>query len=508
MMGVKVTAKEIWGEYLQGVSYNNGNVNLYENVKKNENFFIGNQWDGVNAPDLDKPVFNFLKRVVNLFVSMIVSDDVAASVEPFGMVYDAETSKKMKIVGNEIDRTIEYAKMKAKNRDILRDACVDGDGCFYVRFNPHARTGQVRRGMIEVEVLSNTNVLFGNPTINDVQRQPFIILVQRVSVDAVKREAASHGIPKANIDNIRADSDCNEINPDNYGDKVTVLIKMWKENGTVRFCRVCENEIIQPVTDSGYKLYPVSWISWEKVKNSYHGQAAVTGLIPNQIFVNKCYAMAMDYVKKTAFPKLVYDAQKLPNGFSNRIGEAIGVLGDPNTAIASAFKMPDMSASVMGLVERTLLDTKELMGASDASLGNVAPNNTSAIIAVQKATAAPFELQKMSFYQFVEDTIRIIVDIIRVDYGLRQVVTTDQKGEGCLELFDFSVLDDYELNLNVKVGASSYFSEMSLVQTADNLFAKGIIADPILYVESIPDAYVPNKAKILDALKMVKTKND
>ena len=428
-MGARITPKGIWDEYLQGVSYNSGNVNLYENVKRNENFFIGNQWDGVNAPDLDKPVFNFLKRVINLFVSMIVSDDVSASVEPFQTVYDSDTSKKMKIVANEIDRTIEYAKIKAKNRDILRDASVDGDGCFYMRFNPHASTGQYRRGMIETEVLSNTNVLFGNPTINEVQRQPFIILVQRLSVEAVKREAALNGVPRANIDNICADSDSNEINPDNNNDKVTVLIKMWKENGTVRFCRVTGNETVQPVTDSGYTLYPVSWISWEKVKNCYHGQAAVTGLIPNQIFVNKCYAMAMDYVKKTAFPKLVYDAQRLPNGFSNRIGEAVGVLGDPNTAIAAAFKMPDMSASVMGLVERTLADTKDLMGASDASLGNVAPNNTSAIIAVQKATAAPFELQKMSFYQFVEDTIRIIVDIIRVDYGLRQVVTTDENGE-------------------------------------------------------------------------------
>ncbi|MFQ7004766.1 MAG: hypothetical protein ACLRRT_14530 [Ruthenibacterium lactatiformans] len=41
--------------------------------------------------------------------------------------------------------------------------------------------------------------------------------------------------------------------------------------------------------------------------------------------------------------------------------------------------------------------TRDTMGASDAALGNVTPDNTSAIIAVQKATSMPLELQRQDF---------------------------------------------------------------------------------------------------------------
>ena len=35
----------------------------------------------------------------------------------------------------------------------------------------------------------------------------------------------------------------------------------------------------------------------------------------------------------------------------------------------------------------------------------------------------------------------------------------------------------------------------------DNLFEKGIITDPVTYLEAIPDKYIPNKQKIIDDIK-------
>ena len=51
------------------------------------------------------------------------------------------------------------------------------------------------------------------------------------------------------------------------------------------------------------------------------------------------------------------------------------------------------------------------------------------------------------------------------------------------------------------MGASSYWSELMQVQTMDNLFAKGIITDAVLYLESIPSKYLKNKEKIIAAVK-------
>jgi hypothetical protein len=50
----------------------------------------------------------------------------------------------------------------------------------------------------------------------------------------------------------------------------------------------------------------VTWLSWDIRADSYHGQAMITGLIPNQIFINKLYAMSMISLMTTAYPKIVY----------------------------------------------------------------------------------------------------------------------------------------------------------------------------------------------------------
>lgn len=72
---IKTSPAEVYAEYLEAKSYN-ASIDLEERVKTYENFFIGKQWEGVNAPDMDKPVFNILKRVINYFIAMLASDSV------------------------------------------------------------------------------------------------------------------------------------------------------------------------------------------------------------------------------------------------------------------------------------------------------------------------------------------------------------------------------------------------------------------------------------------------
>ena len=76
------TADAVWKEYQRGVDYNN-RIGLYDRVKTNEYFFIGRQWEGLNVTTLDPLIFNVLRRVVNLFISMLVSDEIAVTTQPF-----------------------------------------------------------------------------------------------------------------------------------------------------------------------------------------------------------------------------------------------------------------------------------------------------------------------------------------------------------------------------------------------------------------------------------------
>ena len=80
------------------------------------------------------------------------------------------------------------------------------------------------------------------------------------------------------------------------------------------------------------------------------------------------------------------------------------------------------------MIESTIRYSKELMGANDAALGNIKPDNMGAIIAVQKAAGMQLDLQRMDFYDFVESGVRVMIEMMRVNYGPRVVLVTDEDG--------------------------------------------------------------------------------
>jgi len=496
-MVYKKTPQEIWGEYEKAVSYKHS-INLYEQVEQNENFFIGKQWEGVNAPDLPKPVINILKRVVSYFIAMIVSDDIGIQLTPYRQFDGAiNADLQAEVLSNEVDKAIEYADIKAKARKVVRNAAVDGDGALYFYWDEDAKPN----GHIKCELIDNTNILPANPHSDDIQEQKYIIIEQQKTLDEVRDEAKENGISQSEIDTIAEDKNSNiyDVSENAGNELVTVLIKLWRENGVVKAIKVTRNVVIKKEWNTGYSLYPLAVMAWERVKNSCHGQAAITGLIPNQISINQLFAMAIHSVKSNAFPKIIYDASRIPT-WSNKVGQAIQVHGDPNTAIASNFKGADMSNQVMELIDSIIQKTLEFMGASDAALGNVKPVNTSAIIATQKAAAMPLELQRLEYYRFTESYIRILLDMMRSHYGVRYV-EAEINGELYKADYDFSTETAETFNLQVDIGSSAYWNELMQIQTQDNLFEKGIITDAITYLEGIPDQYIKGKAKMIADLK-------
>ena len=497
-MKKKQTASSIWQEYQKGVTYNT-RMQIYDTVKKNENFYIGKQWEGLRAPDLAKPVINVLKRVVSYFISMIVSDDVGATFTPFQKSDRLE--REAKILSDQVEQVIEQADVKALSREALRDAAVDGDGCLYFYFDPDAESGQEARGRICAELLPNTSVYFGNPYDAQVQAQPYIILAMRKTLEAVREEARELGVSKAETAAIVPDEDRNRYDPSGGEDDalVTVLLKFWRQDGEIWAAKATHDVMLREPWSTGYTRYPLAMLPWEKMKNAYHGVSAISAMIPNQIAINQLFAMAIHHVKTAAFPKVIYDASKIPS-WSNKVGQAIGTIGNPNDAVATGFRAPDMSAQVMQLIELMIQKTLEFMGASDATLGNIKPDNTSAIIAVQQSSAMPLSLQKMEFYRFTEEYVRIIVDMIRVNYGSR-LVSVPGDGEDQIITYDFGQLSPANLNMQVDVGASSYWSQLMQVQTLDNLFTKGIITDALTYLDALPDGYISGKGKLISALR-------
>lgn len=501
-MTIKKDAEGISKEFAAGQQYKTA-IGLYDTYAQNEAFYVGNQWEGVDADDLDKPVINFLRRVVSMHIAKVVSTDWGVRFKAFQDTPENDNISRM--LSDQVDQVIERLNLKAMARHAQRNECVDGDACVYFDFDADAESGMNVPGAITAEMLENINVYFGNKYSRDVQKQPYIILHQRRFLEDVRDEARENGVPESEVETIKGDSDEHQMEADAPNDLVTVLIKLWKENGTVHAIKATRDRIIRKEWDTGLKLYPIAWSSWETLKSSYHGQAMLTGLIPNQIAMNKAWAGVLWQIQKTGFAQPVVNTNAIPDwdGAPGQMIEARGPVSNVRDAVMYLEAAP-VPVSVINAMDSLMSTTRDCMGASDATMGDVNPDNASAIIALQQADEQPLELRKQAFHNFVEDMCRIIADIIRARYGKRQVMMsttyTDEYGqdqtETKLQEFDFSTLDELQMTMRVDVGASSLYSEQLQVQTASNLFTTGIIDDPAklaIYLKIMPEKYIPSR---------------
>lgn len=502
-----------WAMYERGVSFKNA-LNIFDTVRVNENFYIGRQWEGVEANGLPTPQFNILKRVVGFITATITTDNlkVNASALAKSPATDSLTDA-VRILNDEFDALIEQNSIPALIREFTRNAAVDGDGCLYTYWDADVETGQTAKGAIRTEVIENTRVYFGNPNDRDVQSQPWIIIETREMVRNAKIRAKANGI--STWRNIAADSENKATdNAKLTDDKATVLLLLWRDedDGKIYGYEFTKNSAIRESWCLDIKLYPISWLNWDFVHDSYHGQAMLTGLIPNQIFINKSYAMAMVSIMRTAFPKIIYDKTRIKS-IDNRVGGAIGV---PGGDLNNAVKVVDpaaISPQISQFIQLAVEETEQSLGATSVALGDTRPDNTSAIIALQRAASTPTEITKQNLYKSVEELFRIYLEFIIGFYGKRIIdVEPPAKVAEAMQFariavpdeiqteFDFGTLKDIPFNLKLEAGASSYYSEIAAMQTLDNLLMNKHIS-PVQYLERVPDGYVPGRRKLINELK-------
>ena len=297
---------------------------------------------------------------------------------------------------------------------------------------------------------------------------------------------------------------------------------------SVHVTKATRGAIIYEDVDTGLSRYPIAWGNWEKQKNQYHGRALVTGLIPNQIFINSMFATAMRHLQLMAFPKTVYNAD-LISAWTNEVGQAIGVHGlQPGQSISQVaynLQPAEMSNQIFTLIDKAVAYTKECLGATDAQLGTAKAENTSALMVLQTNAEVPLENIRSGLYEWVEDIGAILLDMMGTYYGRRPIIIEKEFEEFVMgpggvpiidpmtgqmqtqkivrkvaEEFDFSQFKHLWLNLRVDVGATTYFSEIAMTQTLDNLRRDGTL-DVIQYLERIPDKLIPKKQELIDELR-------
>ena len=510
-----------WKLYEDGLEFNN-RFGLDKIVKSNEDFYVGKQWEGVVSNGLPTPVFNYLKRVIGFIVSSITSDriTVLASQMAAAGIQDKEYAERMiAVVNQEFQSLAERNNIPRLARELARNAAVDGDGCMYSYWDADVRTGIMVdgteiTGAIKKEILENDRVFFGNPQDRDVQTQPYIIISTREFVRDVKKRAKENGSKE--WQDVQPDEQIRNVDVKEYQigtNKVTSLLLLYRndETDTIWAYEFTKTAEVREPWDTGCHLYPISWLNWDMVKDSYHGQAMMTGLIPNQIFVNKMWAMIQLSSMRSAFGKTIYDKTRIGR-WDNAVGAAIPVTGNVDN-VAKIIDPAPISPQISELVQLAVEMSEQNMGATAVAMGDTRPDNTSAIIALQRASNTPHELTKQNLYDCIEDSFRIDLDLMTAYYGERPVLVAPTVMEAdayrfagqvvpetVTVMFDFSQLADHPFTLKLDVGASTYWSETASIQTMDNLLMNGRILTSE-YLDRLPEDFIPKKGELIAAVR-------
>ena len=505
--------KKAWRQYEAGKEYKR-RIGFYETIRRNEQFYRGDQWSGSAAKDLPKPVFNVLKRVADYLICSVASADIKIRYTNENLPF-VSGQREAELLRQGLDTLSENASyrwescgMDAKVLRMVNDAAISGDGALYCYWNPDIKNPQFFEGDIVTEVIDSANIFPADVNRADIQSQEYIILSGRAPVSALKREAEASGASEEDISKIVSDSEVQteagvssstELEGEDE-EKATYIIKFWREEGRVVFEKsVKECVIRRGRTDC--RLYPVAYFNWTPVKNRFHGDSPITYLIPNQKYINRAYAMAMKHMTDTAFSKVVYDKSKIPE-WTNTVGEAIAAVGGNVADAVSVVGVGEMQSGYMEVVDSAVLLTKELMGATESALGNIEASNTSAILALQDTSRIPLEQVKRAFYRAIEELANIWADMMCAYYPSERLIPCAVGDGVCSRQIDFDSLKRDFLNARVDVSEVTRYSAASAQSLLDKLLEGGHISASE-YIKRLPSGVIIDRSSLLEQIKEV-----
>lgn len=493
----------------------------YEETNKNYDFFIGNQWGGARLGDVEPVIKNFIKPIVKYKISVIHSNLYAvnfSSQNYENRQFQKEAKRYCELLNGYIHRLWEADKLDFYGRRVTKDAAINGEGIMYVNFD-NEKKKPVH------EILKKVDVYYGNENDDNIQAQPYILIRKRMPVSEAKDFAKAEGMSEEKLDFIIADADTFEESGEDareeVDNKVTIVYKMYRHNGTVhysiatRWCNIAEE------VDTGLTNYPIAHFIWEEKEGSARGEGEVKNLIPNQIEVNRTEMRRVLTVKQQAYPIKVVDINKVrnPEAIGN-VGAVIETNGNPVEdvhKIIGTIPPAQMSTDVKQLQEDLIQITRELAGAGDVATGTVNPEDASgrAILAVQQASQAPMTEQKESYKNFIEDIAKIDLEYF-VTYAedgidMQEEVTDPMTGEEYIQMVNVpqTVLQQLQATVKIDITPKGVYDRFAMEQTMENFLMNGLfnpqrVGEFEAYVKALPDDCVAPKQDLLEVLENIK----
>lgn len=508
---------EIWELYEKGRNYHRL-TGIYSDTDRNYNMYNGNQWEGAKLGDIEPVQKNFIKPIVKYKVSVIHANLYAvnySSQNYENRAFQKEARRYCDLLNGYARRLWEKDKMDFKGRRVTKDAAINDEGIIYVNFD--------RDKMTPVhEIVKKNDIYYGNENDDDIQSQPYILIRKRMPVVNAIEMALSEGMSESQIPYITGDTDNHEESGEaakiELDDMVTVVYKMYKQDGTVHFSIATRLVDIVKDVDTGLSLYPIAHFVWEEKEGSARGEGEVRFLIPNQIEVNRTEVRRVLTVKYQAYPQKVVDISKVSNPQAlNTVGGTIRTNGQPVDdvrKVVGTIPPAQMSPDVKQLQEDLIQVTRELAGAGDTATGQVNPESASgrAILAVQQASQAPMTEQKESYKNFIEDLAKIDLEYLVVysedGVNMEETITDPATGEEYVQIVNVpqTVLQQLQATVKIDVTPKGVYDRFAMEQTMENFLLNGFfnpqrLAEFEAYVKALPNDSVAPKQDLLEGIE-------
>ncbi len=530
--------EQIFSEYNSQRQYKAsiGSKGLYEQIKVNERFFAGDQWYGAKCGN-ERPLVrhNLIKRIGDYKMSVLLSNEANITYSAEGVPNTIKSAEKVSGIRrriasgenvvpenaeeeialvvsalNDYQRvTAERLRFSSISEQALKNAYVSGTGVIYTYWDPEISTGlyaDANRGVaikgdIKSEVIGIEDVYFGDPKNGDIQSQPYIIIASTWHIDEVRRYAMRFSDSREMYDNIKPDNAaCDET-------RVTVLTKLfkeWNEDGSeykIYAKMVTETATVRDKWDIGVRLYPLAVFRWERRTASAYGDSEITYLIPNQIAVNRMITSGVWSAMSTGMPTLVVNGDVVDGEITNDPGQIIKVFGT-GEEVESAIRYvspPDYSGNFVSVIEPLIENTLTQSGASSAALGDVDPNNTSAILTLRNAAIMPLKMLQNRYFEFLEEISRIWAEFWITQYGKRKIKISDENGVWYMP-FDGDKYRDLIICSKAEVTSVESFDAEIKIKTLDNLLSRGAISVK-QYLKRLPRGVVPEVEELIRTVK-------
>lgn len=504
---------KIWQRYQKCKDYLD-KKSLIKKTNENWNFYIGNQWEGMESGGERLPVLNFIEPVIKYKVGVVSQNMMTAVYSDLNS--NKDTQKICEILNKMFAESWDKGKMNACAWEVIEAAAVQGDAYAY---------WGACDSKVPPQVLANTIVLLADENITDIQAQPYVLVVERLNVESVRKIAEKNGVSKEELALIRSDDnkDMQIVNQDEVSDKVTSILCMSKnEEGYVEIARSTKSVVYEPThvvrstnndgeyTGTGLRSYPIVPFIWKKRPNSARGVSEVAQLIPNQLEVNKTIARRSVTVKLTAYPRIAYDRNAVTNPEDlDKTGAPIEVNGGAQSVnqMVSYLNATNISSDADKLLSDLLTMSRELAGAGDYATGNVNPEQASgqAILAVRDQAQIPLNKQISQYQQFVEDVALLFFDIwvafnpngLEYEGSLEDGI--DPMMQDMPDIIPIEQVEAIRPSVRVDVSQDNAWSKLAEQQWLDKVFERQQITFEE-YVELCNSNAVP-KAKLQAVLK-------